>query len=156
MRSLDPSVPLSDVATIEELVAQSLQRPRSLSALVGAFAGVALLLSLVGIYGVMAYYVRQHARDISIRLALGGQPGDVLRLVLGQGMAVVGIGVGAGLLGALALTRLMSSLLFRVGAADALTLVAVSVVLLTAALAACFLPARRAVAASPAAVLRTE
>jgi putative ABC transport system permease protein len=141
---------------MEELVAQSLQRPRSLSVLVGCFAIVALVLSLVGIHGVMAYYVQQHAKDISVRLALGGSPGEVGRRVLGQGMTVVAAGVGAGLLAALALTRLMSSLLFRVGAADVLTHAAVCLLLLAVALAACAVPVRRAVGVSPAAVLRDE
>jgi putative ABC transport system permease protein len=156
VRGLDPSLPFSGVATIDELVARSLQRPRSLSMLVGSLAVVALVLSMVGIYGVMAYYVQQHHKDISIRLALGGGPGDVLRLIVGQGMRVVSGGVVLGLAAAFALTRLMSSLLFGVGAADALTFAGVAGLLLTVALAACWLPARTAIAMPPAAVLRDE
>lgn len=156
VRELDPSLPFSSVATIEEMVERSLQRPRSLSLLVGAFALVALLLSVVGIYGVMAHYVQQHAKDISIRLALGGSSADVLRLVVGQGMQVVASGVGVGLLTALVLTRLMSSLLFGIGAADAFTFVGVAVVMLVVALLACGVPAGRAIAVPPAAVLRNE
>ncbi len=156
VRELDPSLPFSNVATMEELVARSLQRPRSLSWLVGGFAIVALILSIVGIYGVMAYYVQQHLKDISIRLALGGSPQDVLRLIVGQGMTVVSSGVVVGLLTALALTRLMSSLLFGVGAADAFTFVAVSVLLLAVALVACFVPARRASLVDPMEALRHE
>jgi putative ABC transport system permease protein len=155
-RELDPNVPLTSVATIDELVAQSLQTPRSLSALVAGFALVALVLSVVGIYGVMAYYVQQHARDISIRLALGGSMSHVLRLVVGRGMAVVLGGVAAGLLTAFASTRLLSSLLFGVGAADAPTFLAVSLFLVAVALAACLVPARRATSLQPAAVLRNE
>jgi len=156
VRELDPSLPFSSVATEEELVARSLQRPRSLSILVGGFATVALLLSIVGVYGVMAHYVQQHSKDIGIRLALGGSPADVLRLVVGQGMKIVSSGVGVGLLTALILTRLMSSLLFGIGAADAFTFVAVTILLLAVALVACSVPARRAIAVQPAAVLRNE
>jgi predicted permease len=156
VRDLDPTLPLSAVASLDDLVGRSLQSPRSLSMLVGGFAVVALLLSIVGIYGVMAYYVQQHAKDISIRMALGGRAGDVLRLVLGQGMRVVAIGVGAGLLTALVLARLMASLLFGVSAHDAPTFLAVAALLLGSAAAACFLPARRATSLPPAALLRSE
>jgi predicted permease len=156
VRDLDPSLPFSGVATMDDLVAQSLLRPRSMSLLVGGFALVALILSIVGIYGVMAYYVQQHVKDISIRLALGGRPADVRRLIVGQGMTVVASGILAGLMTSLALTRLMSSLLFGVGAADPLTFFAVAFLLLAVALAACCVPAERAVRVQPAAVLRTE
>lgn len=156
LRELDPSVPFSGVATMEELVDQSLQRPRALSLLVGGFAIVALILSIVGIYGVMAYYVQQHSKDISIRLALGGSAAGVLRLIVGQGMKVVVIGVIVGLLTALVLTRPMSSLLFGVGAADPFTFIAVSLVLVVVALVACVVPATRAIGVQPAAVLRNE
>ena len=156
VRELDPSLPFSSAAAVDDLVAQSLQRPRSLSLLIGGFAMVALVLSIVGIYGVMAYYVQQHAKDISIRLALGGRPADVLRLIVGQGMKVVAGGVLVGSLTAFALTRLMSRLLFGVGPADAFTFVAVGSLLLALALAACCVPARRAVGMEPSAVLRDE
>jgi putative ABC transport system permease protein len=156
VRELDPSLPFHNVATMDDLVAQELQMPRSLSLLVGGFAMVALLLSTVGIYGVMAYYVQQHSKDISIRLALGGTPADVFRLVVSQGMGVVLSGVVVGLLTALALTRLMSGLLFGVGAADAFTFVAAAGVLLTVAFVGCGVPARRAVAMQPATVLRND
>jgi ABC-type antimicrobial peptide transport system permease subunit len=156
VRDLDPTLPFSNAATIDDLVEQSLQRPRSLSFLVGGFAIVALLLSIIGIYGVMAYYVQQHAKDISIRLALGGSQGNVLRLIVGQGMTVVAAGVAIGVAGATLLGRLMSSLLFGVGAGDPLTFVGVTALLLGVALAACYLPAGRAVAVEPAAVLRNE
>jgi hypothetical protein len=156
LRELDPEVPLSSIATIDELVEQSLERPQSLSMLVAAFAVVALVLSIVGIYGVMSYYVQQHAKEISLRLALGGTPGDVLRRILAQGMSVVGLGVIIGIAAALGLTRLMSSLLFGIGAADATTFVIASALLLTVALLACIVPARRGVAARPATVLRND
>ena len=156
VRELDPSLPLSSAKTIDDLVAESLQMPRSLSVLVGGLAMVALALSIVGIYGVMAYYVQQHSKEIGIRVALGGSPADVLRLIVGQGMKVVASGVVVGLLTALVLTRLMSSLLFGVGAADASTFGAVTIVLLAVALVACCVPAGRALAVQPAIVLRND
>jgi predicted permease len=156
VRDLDPALPFSDVATLDEMVAQSLTQPRSLSWLVGCFAAVALLLSAVGIYGVMAYYVQQHAKDISIRLALGGRPRDVMQLVVGQGMTVVSGGIVTGLLAAVALTRLMSNVLFGVKPVDVTTFAGVGCVLLIVALAACLVPAGRAVAVEPSMVLRHD
>ena len=156
IRELDPGLPFSDVATIDEMVTQSLSQPRSLSLLAGCFAAVALLLSAIGIYGVMAFYVQQHSKDISIRLALGGRPADVLRLVVGQGMRVVSAGIVVGLLGALGLTRLVSNLLFGVKPLDPATFIGAGAVLLIVALAACLVPAGRAVAVEPAMVLRND
>ncbi|HEV3062407.1 MAG TPA: ABC transporter permease [Vicinamibacterales bacterium] len=156
VRGLDAGLPLSNVATIDELVERSLARPRSLSMLVGVLASVALALSIVGIYGVMAYYVQQHRKDIGIRLALGGSRGDLFRLVVGQGMGVVTGGVAMGLAAALPLTRAMSSLLFGVGTADAATFAAVGGLLIAVAFCACALPARRAIGVQPAMVLRDE
>ena len=156
VRELDPSVALANVATIDDLVARSLERPQSLSLLVAAFAIVALLLSVVGIYGVMGYYVQQHLREIGIRMALGGSSGDVLGLVVGHGMRVVVGGVVVGVLAALGLTRLMSSLLFGVSGSDPLTFTSVIGGLVMVALAACLVPAVRAVSIQPAAVLRNE
>ena len=118
VREIEPAAPLSSVATMSALVDQSLARPQSLSLLVTSFAAVALLLSVIGIYGVMGYYVQQHLKEISIRMALGGSQSDVARLVLGQGMTVVGIGIAVGIAIALGATRLMQSLLFNVGASD--------------------------------------
>ena len=156
IRDLDPTLPFSSVATIDDLIAESLQIPRSLSLLVASLAAVALLLSIVGIYGVMAYYVQQHSKEISIRLALGGSPADVLRLIVGQGMNVVASGVVVGLLTAFVLARLMSTLLFGVGAADAFTFGAAAILMLAVALIACLVPATRAIGVPPAAVLRNE
>ena len=156
VRELDSAVPLSGVATIDELVGRSLQTPRSLSALIGSFALVALTLSIVGIYGVMAYYVQQHTKDIGIRLALGAGRTDVLWHVVRQGMTLVTGGTVVGLLTALVVTRLMASLLFGVGALDAATFVGVSALVLVVALAACFVPAARASGLQPAMVLRNE
>jgi putative ABC transport system permease protein len=156
VRELEPDAPLSNVATIDELVAQSLERPQSLSLLVGSFALVALALSVFGIYGVMAYYVQQHLKEISIRMALGGSSVDVLRLIVGQGMKVVTLGVLVGLLTSLGLSRLTANLLFGVGASDPLVFIGVTGLLLTVALAACIIPAVRGTMVDPAALLRTE
>jgi putative ABC transport system permease protein len=119
-------------------------------------AAVALLLSVIGIYGVMAYYVQQHAKDISIRLALGANPGGVVKLVVGQGMAVVAGGVAVGAVAAFAATRLIAALLFRVSAADPRTFAAVAALLSFVGLVACLVPARRATALEPASVLRND
>jgi predicted lysophospholipase L1 biosynthesis ABC-type transport system permease subunit len=156
LHDLDPSLPLSNAATIDELAARSLQRPRSLSWLVGVLAAAALLLSTIGVYGVMAYYVQQHAKDISIRLALGAEPAAVLKLVVAQGMTVVGCGVAVGLLIAFGATRLIASLLFQVNAADATTFAGAGGVLLAVGVVACILPARRATGFEPAVVLRND
>ena len=126
VHDLDPTLPFANVATIDDLVGRSLDQPRSLSILVAGFAFVALLLSVVGIYGVMAYYVQQHAKDIGIRVALGGRPRSVLGLIVGQGMIVVAAGVAIGLVAALLLARLLSSLLFGVGAGDVTTFAGVT------------------------------
>jgi putative ABC transport system permease protein len=156
LRRLDVGLPFSSVATIDELIAQSLQRPRSLSLLVGGFAITALVLSLFGIYGMMAYYVQQQLKEISIRLALGGSAGVVLRLIVGHGMRIVLSGVVVGLLTAVMLTRLVAGLLFGVAAIDPFTFAAVALLLLGVALVACLVPASRAVHVEPAVVLRNE
>lgn len=156
LRALDPEVPLSSVATVDDLVARSLERPRSLSVLVASFAAVALLLSVIGIYGVMNYYVQQNAKDITIRLVLGGTPRRVLRAVVGEGMKVVSAGVVVGLLAALGATRLLSSLWFGVSSLDGSTFAASSLLLLAAALLACAVPARRSISAEPAGILRND
>jgi putative ABC transport system permease protein len=144
------------VATVDQLVDRSLERPQALSLLVATFAGVALLLSVIGIYGVMAYFVQQHLKDISIRIALGGNRSDVARLVIGQAMVLVIGGVVVGAVAAFAATRLMSSLLFGVSAADPLTFSAVSALMVLVALVACAMPAWRAMRVQPAVVLRNE
>jgi predicted permease len=156
IRAIDSSLPFSRVATIDDLVAGALQTPRALSLLVGALALVAIILSAVGIYGVMAHYVQQHAKDISIRLALGGRPLSVLRLIVGRGMRLVSLGVLAGAAIAAVFARLMGSLLFGVGPADPFTFTAVTAAMLTTAALACWVPAARAIAMEPASVLRHE
>jgi putative ABC transport system permease protein len=124
--------------------------------LLGVFAGAALLLAGVGIYGVVSYSVSQRRREMGIRIAIGAERGDVLRLVLGQGARAATLGIALGMAAALALTRLMASLLFGVSAADPLTFLAVALVLTLAALAASYIPARRAMRVDPMVVLRHE
>jgi putative ABC transport system permease protein len=124
--------------------------------LLGVFAVLALVLSSIGIYGVISYLVGQRTHEIGIRMALGAQQGDVLKLVLGQGMRMALIGVGVGVAAAIGLTRLMSKMLFQVSATDPVTLIGVSVVLTGVALAACYIPARRAMRTDPIIALRYE
>ena len=156
VRDLDPNVPLTDVATTGDLIDESLQQPRALTWLIVAFAAVALVLSVIGIYGVMSYYVQQHAREIGIRLALGGTSQRVIRTVVGDGAIVVMIGVAVGIIAALASGRLIAGLLFGVTATDATTYGAVVTFLIGLGVLACFVPARRAASMSPAAILRDE
>ena len=151
---LDANVVLTDVATIDQLVSESLDSSRSLSLLVSSLAGIALLLSVVGIYGVMAFYVEQHSRDISIRMALGGRARNVIQLVVGRGLAVVAAGIGLGLIAALASTRLMATLLFGVEPVSVPTFAAAALGLFLTALGACLIPAARAVRLEPAVLLR--
>lgn len=153
---MDPALPVTQVATMEELLRDDLSSPRSYLALIGGFAAVALLLAVVGIYGVMSYYVEQHAREIGIRIAIGGEPGSVLRLMLGRGMRLAAVGIVVGLAGALALTRFMSGLLYQVSPTDGRTLASVLVLLGVTAFLACLLPARRAARVDPTATLRLE
>jgi predicted permease len=156
IRAFDPGVPLYSVATMDELVDRALDRPRSLSALIAGLAASALALSMIGVYGVMAYHVQQHTKEIGIRMALGGTRRDVLGHVLLQGMSIVTIGVVVGLGGALTLARLARSLLFGIGSADPLAIGGVCMTLLTTALLACLVPALRAGAIAPATVLRND
>jgi putative ABC transport system permease protein len=154
IRELDPELALSNVATGESLVQDALATPRYLSLLVGMFALAALILSIVGIHGVMAHFVQQHTRDLGIRLALGGDPAAVRRMVIRQGVGLVGIGVAVGLGAALLSTPLMSSVLFGVSATDLRALIAIPATLLLVAVLACALPARRAARLDPAQILR--
>jgi predicted permease len=144
------------VETMDEIVADSLADRRFSMILLGVFAVLALILSSIGIYGVISYLVGQRTHEIGIRMALGAQQRDVLKLVLGQGMRMALIGVGVGLVAAIGLTRLMSKMLFSVSATDPITLIGVSVLLTFVALLACYIPARRAMRTDPIVALRYE
>jgi putative ABC transport system permease protein len=154
VKALDPGLALSNVATGDELVSETLATPSYLSVLIGVFAFAALILSVVGIYGVMAYFVQQHTRDIGIRLALGGDPARVRRMVVLQGLRLVAVGVTAGVGAALVGSRLMATLLFAVSPTDLRTMIGVPVALLAVATMACLLPAQRAASVDPAEILR--
>jgi putative ABC transport system permease protein len=154
IKELDPGLALSRVATGDELMADALSTPRYLTTLLGVFAMTALMLSVVGIYGVMAHFVQQHTRDIGIRLALGGDPAREQRLVILQGLRLVTFGVVVGIGVALLTGRLMTTLLFGVSPMDLPTLLGVPAALLVVAMAACLIPARRAAAVDPARILR--
>jgi predicted permease len=149
VRSMDPETPVANVKTMEQWIAAYRAPDLFGAALFASFAGVALLLAALGIYGVMAYNVTQRTHEIGIRVAMGAQTRDVLKLVLGQGMSLALVGVMIGLLASAALTRLMESLLFGVSAADPLTFVAIPLLLIGVALLACWIPARRAARVDP-------
>jgi predicted permease len=156
LAELDPSQPVFDVQPLAHMVAKSLDQRRFTLTLMLLFAGVALVLAAVGIYGVMAYTVAQRTQEIGIRVALGARPRQVLGMVLRDGMTLVAIGLVIGSVAALALTRVASSLLYGVSAADATTYAALALVLATVALAAIVLPARRAMRVDPLTALRSE
>jgi predicted permease len=153
---LDPSAALSSVATIDELVSTSLEVPRSLSLLIGVLAVIALVLSMTGIYGVMAHHVQQHSRDMGIRVALGGTRTAVGRLTLTQGLNVVAVGVASGVAIALLLTRLMTTLLFGTNPLDPWVFAGVASLMGAIALLACAIPTIRVLRLNPADVLRAE
>jgi ABC-type antimicrobial peptide transport system permease subunit len=153
---VDPNQPLHNVMTMEQRLANTTASRQLNTALLGSFAGLALLLALVGIYGVMSYAVTQRQREIGVRMALGAQRRDVLGLILHGGLRLTLLGVVVGLAGAFALTRYLSSLLYSVKATDPVTFLGVAVALTGVALLACWLPARRAAKVDPMTALRTE
>jgi putative ABC transport system permease protein len=156
VHEVDPSLPVTEVTTLEGVLSRSISPRRFSAVLVGVLAGLALVLSAVGIYGVMSYTVGQRTQEIGIRMALGAQPGTMLARVLRRGAGLALAGIAAGVLGALALTRFLSSLLFAVQPTDPLTFVTVPTLLLLVALAACYVPARRAMKVDPVVALRDE
>jgi predicted permease len=156
MLDVDSSLPITNVQTLEEIVSHSLKQDRFNTLLLGLFAGIGLILALIGIYGVVSYSAMQRTREIGIRLALGATAGDVLRLVVLQGMAPAIIGIIIGIAGAFGLTRLLASFLYGVTATDPITFVATAVLLSSVALVACLVPARRATKVDPMVALRYE
>jgi putative ABC transport system permease protein len=156
VRQLDPALPVYNLQTMDEIISGTVTQPRFTMMLVSLFALLALLLAAVGIYGVMAYSVNQRVHEIGIRLALGAQPASILTLVVGKGMLLVLVGLLAGVVGALALMRFLTTLLFGVSPTNPLTYGGVAVLLGLVALAACWLPARRAARVDPMVALRYE
>jgi len=156
VQAIDKDQPISSIKTLDELLEKSVAQRRFNLWSLGIFGGVALALAAVGIYGVMSFLVAQRAHEIGIRMALGAQQRDVLKLVVGRGLRLVLIGLGVGGAGALALTRLLRNLLFEVSATDPLTFGLIAMLLLGVALIACYLPARRATKVDPLAALRQE
>jgi putative ABC transport system permease protein len=156
MRKLHPTVPIRNLVPMEQLVSRSIAPQRFNLILLGLFAALGLLLAAMGIYGVMAYSVSQRTDEIGLRMALGAQSGDVLKLIMKHGMSLALVGVVIGIIASFALTRVIKSLLFNVSATDALTLLVVSLVLTSIALLACWIPARRATKVDPIVALRYE
>lgn len=154
--AIDKDQPVTDIKTMDEYVSDSVSPRRANALLLATFAALALVLALIGIYGVMAYSVTQRVHEIGIRMALGAQTPDVIKLIVGSGMTLVFAGVGIGLAGALALSRVLSSLLFGVSATDPMTFAVVSVMLISVALLASYIPARRATKIDPIIALRHE
>ncbi len=156
LKVIDPTLPVANFRRMETLVSEATARPRFSSLLLVAFAGTALILTMVGLYGVVAYTVNQRTRELGIRMALGARPSDVLGLVIRQGMRPALVGLGLGVLSALCVTRLLTAQLFEIRPADPLTFVVVSVVSVVVTFLACWLPARRAAKVDPMVALRNE
>ena len=156
IKSIDPDLPVQSLSTMDTLIGDSLQGTRFSTVLLGLFAGVALALAAVGIYGVVAWNVTQRTREIGIRLALGANRASVLGLVIGQSMGVVSLGIALGVAGSLAVARTLKSLLFGISAFDPGTFALVAALLAVVALLACIIPARRATKVDPMVALRAE
>ena len=154
--AIDKDQPVGIIRPLEEIMAESIARQRFAMLLLTVFSSVALVIAAVGIYGVMAYNVVQRTGEFGIRMALGAQQSDVLRLVLIQGGKLIGVGLAVGLLATLGASRAMGSMLFKTSAFDPLTLGTITVVLGGVALVACFFPANRATKVNPIEALRTE
>jgi putative ABC transport system permease protein len=156
LSQIDPNQPLVKVRTMEENMATTVAQPRFRAWLIGIFAMLALVLSAVGVYGVMSYTVTQRTNEIGIRVTMGAQPQDVFHIIVGEAMRLAILGVGVGLAAAFALTRLLRSFLFGISAYDPLTFIGVSVLLTAVAIAASYFPARRATLVDPLVALRYE
>jgi putative ABC transport system permease protein len=156
VKAVDPDQPIYNIRTMDEIRAESIAPERLNLTLLSIFAGIALVLAIVGIYGVMSYAVTQRTHEIGIRMAIGAQAWDVFRMILKQGMTLALIGIGIGLVGAFALTRLMRTMLFDIAPTDPLTFGLIATLLTTVALVACYLPGRRATKVDPVVSLRYE
>jgi len=156
VQQLDRNLPLTGVFTLADIFDQSLWAPRMAASLLAVFAGLSLVLAVIGIYGVMAYAVSQRTRELGIRMALGASRAEVLRLVVQQGLRVTLLGVGLGLAASFAVTRLIATMLFDVSPTDVVTFTAVPLLLAAAALGASYLPALRATRIDPMVALRYE
>jgi putative ABC transport system permease protein len=154
--SLDKNAPIYHVETLDQYFAQSMEAPRFITLLLGGFAGLALVLACLGIYGVISYTVAQRTREIGIRMAVGAQKGEVLWMVIREGLRPALAGIAIGIVCALRLTRLLSSLLFGIKPADPVTFAAVALMLTGVAILACYIPARRATRVDPMVALRYE
>jgi putative ABC transport system permease protein len=153
---LDRDVPLTQVRVFDEYMSRTLAKPRFNALLLSIFAGTALLLTAIGIYGVLAYSVSQRTNEIGIRIALGAAQSNIFRLVVGEAMLLVAISLAIGLLGAFMATRFLSSLLYGVGASDPITFASITTLIAAVGFLACWLPARRAARVDPVIALRAE
>jgi ABC-type antimicrobial peptide transport system permease subunit len=156
LRAASGGLPVARVRSMEQVAVESTARNTFNMTLLSIFAGIALLLAVIGIYGLMAYTVQQRTQEIGIRMALGAQPGDVLRMVLRHGLLLCLVGIAVGISGAFAVIRLMKSLIFGVSPTDPVTFVSVAVLLAGVAFIACWIPARRASRVDPMVALRHE
>ena len=156
LQAVDRDQPMTQVISLEQNLSAAVGQQRVSALLLGIFAALALVLAAIGIYGVTSYSVAQRSKEIGIRIAMGAQPGDVLRLILGFGAKLAFVGVVIGVIAALALTQLMKTLLFGVTATDPETMAAVSITLIAVTLLACYIPARRAMSVDPVIALRSE
>jgi putative ABC transport system permease protein len=156
VRSIDPEQPIAEIASLQQMIAQDQSARRLNTTLLTFFALLAVVLAMIGIYGVTAYAVAQRTREFGVRVALGARPSDVVRLVVGENAGLVGAGIVAGIGIALITSKILSSLLFGVGRMDVLTFFGTALLLALVALAATLIPARRALRVDPVVALRTE
>lgn len=154
--ALDKDMAIFNIKTLEKLVSDSIAQPRFNMVLLAIFAGLALILASVGIYGVMSYSVMQRTQELGVRMALGAQRRDIFSLVLKQGIILALIGVGIGLVGAIGLSKALSSVLYGISATDPVTFISVAVIMVAVALMACFFPARKATKVDPLTAMRYE